>query len=38
MVAGAIPEDKGYELHPVIEKLQRLDIAPTRGAEMLTVE
>jgi 16S rRNA (adenine1518-N6/adenine1519-N6)-dimethyltransferase len=30
--------DEGYELHPVIETLQRLDIAPNRRAEMLSVE
>ncbi len=30
--------DEGYELHPVIETLQRLDIAPTRRAETLSVE
>lgn len=37
-MAGTIPEDKGHELHPVIEILQRLDIAPTRRAETLSVE
>ena len=30
--------DEGYELHPVIETLQRLDIAPTRRAETFSVE
>ena len=30
--------DEGYELHPVAETLQRLDIAPTRRAETLSVE
>ena len=30
--------DEGYELHPVTETLQRLDIAPTRRAETLSVE
>jgi 16S rRNA A1518/A1519 N6-dimethyltransferase RsmA/KsgA/DIM1 with predicted DNA glycosylase/AP lyase activity len=37
-VSGTIPEDKSHELHPVIEILQRLDIAPTRRAETLSVE
>ena len=37
-MAGTIPEDKGHELHPVIEILQRLDIVPTRREEMLSVE
>jgi hypothetical protein len=37
-VAGTIPEDKSHELHTVIEILQRLDIAPTRWAETLSVE
>ena len=30
--------DEGYELHSVTETLQRLDIAPTRRAETLSVE
>jgi 16S rRNA (adenine1518-N6/adenine1519-N6)-dimethyltransferase len=30
--------DEGYEPHPLDETLQRLDIAPTRRAEMLSVE
>ena len=30
--------DEGYELHPVIERLQRLDIALARRAETLSVE
>ena len=30
--------DEGYELHPVIETLQRLDIALARRAETLSVE
>jgi 16S rRNA (adenine1518-N6/adenine1519-N6)-dimethyltransferase len=30
--------DEGYELHPIAETLQRLDIAPTRRAETLSVE
>ncbi|MGH7146538.1 MAG: 16S rRNA (adenine(1518)-N(6)/adenine(1519)-N(6))-dimethyltransferase RsmA [Nitrospiraceae bacterium] len=30
--------DEGYELRPVAETLQRLDIAPTRRAETLSVE
>lgn len=30
--------DEGYGLHPVIETLKRLDIAPTRRAETLSVE
>lgn len=30
--------DEGYALHPVAETLQRLDIAPTRRAETLSVE
>jgi 16S rRNA (adenine1518-N6/adenine1519-N6)-dimethyltransferase len=30
--------DEGYELAPVTETLQRLDIAPTRRAETLSVE
>ena len=30
--------DEGYELHPVVETLKRLDIAPTRRAETLSVE
>ena len=30
--------DEGYALHPVIETLQRLDIAPTRRAETFSVE
>ena len=30
--------DEGYALHPVIESLQRLDIAPARRAETLSVE
>ena len=30
--------DEGYELHPVAETLQRLDIAATRRAETLSVE
>jgi 16S rRNA (adenine1518-N6/adenine1519-N6)-dimethyltransferase len=30
--------DEGYELHLVAETLQRLDIAPTRRAETLSVE
>jgi len=30
--------DEGYEFHPVTETLQRLDIAPTRRAETLSVE
>ena len=30
--------DEGYELHTVFETLQRLDIAPTRRAETLSVE
>ena len=30
--------DEGYALHPVIESLQRLDIAPTRRAETFSVE
>lgn len=30
--------DEGYELHAVSETLQRLDIAPTRRAETLSVE
>ena len=29
--------DEGYELHPVTETLQRLDIAPSRRAETLSV-
>jgi 16S rRNA (adenine1518-N6/adenine1519-N6)-dimethyltransferase len=30
--------DEGYEPHPVTETLQRLDIAPTRRAETLSIE
>jgi len=30
--------DEGYDLHPVTETVQRLDIAPTRRAETLSVE
>jgi 16S rRNA (adenine1518-N6/adenine1519-N6)-dimethyltransferase len=30
--------DEGYALHPVTETLQRLDIAPVRRAETLSVE
>jgi len=30
--------DEGYELRPVAESLQRLNIAPTRRAETLSVE
>ncbi len=30
--------DEGYELHPVVETLKRLDITPTRRAETLSVE
>jgi 16S rRNA (adenine1518-N6/adenine1519-N6)-dimethyltransferase len=30
--------DEGYELHPVIQRLQRLDIALARRAETLSVE
>jgi len=30
--------DEGYELHPVIETLQRLEIALARRAETLSVE
>jgi 16S rRNA (adenine1518-N6/adenine1519-N6)-dimethyltransferase len=30
--------DEGYALHPVTEILQRVDIAPTRRAETLSVE
>jgi len=30
--------DEGYELHSVAETLQRLNIAPTRRAETLSVE